>query len=70
MIKNFENFLQKAEKIQTRIITLLIDVNHGHLNTNLIRPSKLEEEIGKIKQHLNGRFLVPGESRETIMQTI
>ena len=70
MMKQLEVLVDEAEKIQMQIIGLLIDVNHGKINPNLIRPSKLQEEILKIKEHLSDNLRLPGRSKDAVLQAV
>jgi len=47
------NIIDECEKIQSKIISLLIDINHGGLNTNILKPSQLKSENSKIKDSLS-----------------
>ncbi|KAH8266449.1 hypothetical protein KR026_006772, partial [Drosophila bipectinata] len=55
---------------QAGIISLLIDINHGRLNTNILRPSQLKTEIAKIKDVLSENLILPGKRSGTELKDV
>lgn len=59
----------EVEHIQARVIGLLIDINHGKVNPNLVRPNQLQAEVMKIKDQLPKGLRLPGE-KDNVLQAI
>jgi len=55
------SLIEDFEKTQASIISLLIDISHGRLNTNVLKPSQLKSEISKIKENLSKTLVLPGK---------
>lgn len=53
--------MDECEDIQTSIINLLIDINHGRINPKLLKPSQLNNEIALIKNQLPHKLVLPGK---------
>ncbi|XP_053968598.1 uncharacterized protein LOC128870028 [Anastrepha ludens] len=53
--------MDECEDIQTSIINLLIDINHGRINPKLIKPSQLNKEIALIRNKLPHKLVLPGK---------
>jgi len=53
------SLIEDCEKAQASIISLLIEINHGRLNTNILKPSQLKSEISKIKENLSETLVLP-----------
>jgi len=49
---------------------LLIDINHGRLNTNILKPSQLKGGISKIKENLSETLVLPGKRTGTELKEI
>uniref|UniRef100_A0A034WFR5 Envelope fusion protein n=1 Tax=Bactrocera dorsalis TaxID=27457 RepID=A0A034WFR5_BACDO len=52
--------MDECEEIQTSIINLLIDINHGRINPKLLKPSQLNKEIEFIRNKLPHKLILPG----------
>ncbi|XP_037932325.1 uncharacterized protein LOC119667111 [Teleopsis dalmanni] len=60
--KELQGIIEENRNVQTEIIKLLIDINHGKLNPSLITPTQLYEEVRSIKEHLPNKLRLPGNS--------
>ncbi|KAH8357355.1 hypothetical protein KR200_009685, partial [Drosophila serrata] len=56
--------------VQSGIINLLIDINHGRLNTNILRPNQLKSEIAKIQENLSENLIIPGKRSGTELKEV
>ncbi|XP_044571170.1 uncharacterized protein LOC123257198 [Drosophila ananassae] len=68
--KELSRLIDECEKIQAGIISLLIDINHGRLNTNILRPSQLKNEIARIKDVLSENLILPGKRSGTELKDV
>lgn len=48
------------QSIQTSLIQLVIDSNHGRINPNLITPDQLKQQISIIRDTIHDSFSIPG----------
>jgi len=64
------SLIEDFEKTQASIISLLIDISHGRLNTNVLKPSQLKSEISKIKENLSETLVLPGKRTGTEVKEI
>ncbi|XP_049318488.1 uncharacterized protein LOC125780336 isoform X2 [Bactrocera dorsalis] len=70
MVTQLSMTLTECENIQLSIIKLLIDINHGHLNPQLLRPSQMREEIYKIKNELSPKLTLLGAQTSEILKNV
>jgi len=68
--KQLTSLIEDFEKTQASIISLLIDISHGRLNTNVLKPSQLKSEISKIKENLSETLVLPGKRTGTEVKEI
>jgi len=47
------SLFEDCEKTRASLIRLLIDIPHGRLSTNILKPSQLKREISKIEESLS-----------------
>ncbi|XP_069968405.1 uncharacterized protein [Bactrocera oleae] len=70
MVTQLGMTLTECENIQSSIINLLIDINHGHLNPQLLRPAQMREEISKIKSELPPKLKLMGAQKDEILKNV
>nr|XP_041631965.1 uncharacterized protein LOC121502439 [Drosophila kikkawai]XP_041631966.1 uncharacterized protein LOC121502439 [Drosophila kikkawai] len=68
--KQLQSLIEEGEKVQSGIINLLIDINHGRLNTNILRPNQLKSEIAKIQENLSENLIIPGKRSGTELKEV
>jgi len=51
----------KAKKFKAGIINLLIDINHGRLNPNILKPRQVKTELARMKDALQETLVLPGK---------
>jgi len=56
--------------VQSAIISLLIDVNHGRLNTNILKTNQLQNEIKKNQASLSETLVLPGKRTGTELKEV
>ncbi|XP_046810803.1 uncharacterized protein LOC124420757 [Lucilia cuprina] len=62
--------IDECFNIQSSIINLLIDVNHGHINTDLLTPSQLQKELMDIEKILPNNLMLPGKATGTELKEV
>ncbi|XP_069965947.1 uncharacterized protein [Bactrocera oleae] len=70
MVTQLGMTLTECENIQSSIINLLIDINHGHLNPQLLRPAQMREEISKIKSELPPKLKLMVAQKDEILKNV
>ncbi|XP_073811759.1 uncharacterized protein [Musca autumnalis] len=64
--KDLDAIIRENEGVQSSMINLLIDINHGKLNHSLITPAQLQAEMTKIGEHMPDHLKFPGKKYEQI----
>ncbi|XP_073820586.1 uncharacterized protein [Musca autumnalis] len=64
--KDLDAIIRENERVQSSMINLLIDINHGKLNPSLITPVQLQAEMIRIREHMPERLKFPGKKYEQI----
>lgn len=58
--------LEENEKVQAQIIELVIDINHGKLNTALLTPAQLQDAVNHIRKHIPDHLKLPGKKDDRL----
>lgn len=64
--KEIQIMIEENEKVQSEIIELLIDINHGKLNPSLLTPAQLQEEINNVREHIPDHLKLPGRKYDQL----
>jgi len=65
--KQLNSLIEEGERVQAAII---IDINHGRLNTNIPKPNQLHNEITKIQGSLSETLVLPGKRTGTELKEV
>jgi len=68
--KQLGSLIEECEKIQAKIINLLIDINLGRLNPNILKPKQLKTERARVKDALLETLVLPGKRTGTEIKEI
>ncbi|XP_059221507.1 uncharacterized protein LOC131996076 [Stomoxys calcitrans] len=64
--KELQIVVEDNERVQLKMLALLIDINHGKLNPSLITPIQLQEETNKIREHIPDHLKLPGTAENQL----
>lgn len=62
--------LDDCEKIQSAIMSILIDINHGHINPDLLTVEQLQTELSNIEKSLPDGLILPGKNTNTELKEV
>jgi hypothetical protein len=70
IIAEVTTVLNRCEKTQADLINLLVEVNHGHMNQQLVDPDKLQAEMMKIKDQLPNGYKFSGWQKASFFSDV
>jgi len=68
--KQLNSLIEEGERVQAAIISLLIHIIHGRLNTNILKPNQLHNEVTKIQGSLSETLVLPGKNTGTQLKEV